>query len=73
MLWAVWRIARLERLKLITYYSLIIALIIVCAYNSEAADLGCDGHFFVGVCLGESAGCPGTSLPFFFVVLGLTK
>jgi hypothetical protein len=67
---AMWRIAPSGAAKLITYYSLIIARIIVCAYNNEAVDLGCNGHLFFGLCLGGSAGCPGTSPPF-FVVVGL--
>lgn len=68
MLWAMWLIAPSGADKLITSYSFIIALFIVCAYNYEAFDLCCDGHFFIGVYLGRGAGFPGTSLPFFAVV-----
>src|ERR1017187_4141219 len=63
-----WLIALSGAAKLITSYSLIIAPFIVSAYNYEAFDLCCNGHFFIGVCLGRGAGCSGTSLPFFAVV-----
>ena len=66
--WAVWRIAPSGAAELITCYSLIITQIIVCVYNYEAAYLGGNGHFFVGLCLGGSAGFPGTLLSFFAVV-----
>ena len=63
-----WLIAPSGAAKLITSYSLIIAPFIVCAYNYEAFDLCCNGHFFIGVYLGRGAGFPGTLLSFFAVV-----
>src|ERR1035438_7163744 len=68
VLWAMWLIAPSGAAKLITSYSLIITQSIVCAYNYGAFDLCCNGHFFIGVCLGGSAGFPGTLLSFFAVV-----